>query len=160
MYHYKDAGLKNVWLVNGYSVRKTAYGQGVVIEDVTGLTRTICKALVRKPGRLSGAEFRYLRLHLDMSQKALAKFFGNTEQSVANWEKSGRVPLWADRGIRLVWEGNEEGSQAIKTVMDRLRTIDRILSSKIVIRETRAGWRSEIESPKASAIAKRQRLAA
>ena len=31
MYHYTDGGLRNVWLVNGYEVRQTPFGEGVVM---------------------------------------------------------------------------------------------------------------------------------
>jgi hypothetical protein len=27
MYHYTDGGLRNVWLVNGYEIKKTPYGE-------------------------------------------------------------------------------------------------------------------------------------
>ena len=29
MYHYTDGGLRNVWLANGYEIKKTPYGEGV-----------------------------------------------------------------------------------------------------------------------------------
>lgn len=93
MYHYEDGGLKNVWLVNGFTIKKTPYGKAVSIEDVPGLTHAICAALAGKIGRLSGAEFRYLRLHLRLSQKSLAQCFGNTEQAVALWGKNRACPI-------------------------------------------------------------------
>ena len=37
MIRYHDAGLRNVWLQNGYEEKRTAYGKGLVIEDVEGL---------------------------------------------------------------------------------------------------------------------------
>jgi DNA-binding transcriptional regulator YiaG len=104
MHRFDDAGLRNVWLLNGYKIVKTPYGLAVSYHDLDGLTRTICAALVKKSGRLTGVEFRYLRLHLRFSQNALARILGNTEQSVANWEKKGRVPLWADKHLRILWQ--------------------------------------------------------
>ncbi|MEO6022277.1 MAG: hypothetical protein ABIP64_04020 [Burkholderiales bacterium] len=145
MYEFKDAGLKDVWLANGYVIKKTPYGEAVAIEDVPGLTRVICAALVKKPGRLTGAEFRYLRLHLRLSQKSLAKLFGNTEQAVALWEKNDRVPLWADKLLRLLWSEKENGNETIKRVMDRLDVIERLVSSRIVVSETKRGWKSRVE---------------
>eukprot|EP01032_Pedospumella_encystans_P022930 gene22930-biopygen18703 len=47
MYHYTDGGLQNVRLVNGYRVQKTPYGQAVAIDDLEGLTQTICTALTK-----------------------------------------------------------------------------------------------------------------
>ncbi len=146
LYRFSDAGLKNVWLMNGYTIKRTRYGDAVVIQDVAGLTRVICRALVRKIGRLNGAEFRYLRLHLRLSQKALAKLLGNTEQSVANWEKRGRVPLWADKHIRILWQAAEEGNETVKHVVARLNDVERLLNQRIVVEETRRGWRSRVEN--------------
>lgn len=33
MYHYTQCGLDNVWLENGYKVKKTAYGQAVAVRS-------------------------------------------------------------------------------------------------------------------------------
>lgn len=146
LHRFDDAGLRNVWLANGYTIKRTAYGNAVAVEDVEGLTRVVCRALARKLGRLDGAEFRYLRLHLRLSQKALAKLFGNTEQSVANWEKRGRVPLWADKHIRLLWEAAQDGDETVKRVVDRINEVERLVNQRIVVEETRRGWRSRTEA--------------
>jgi hypothetical protein len=61
MYHYTDGGLRNVWLANGYEIKKTPYGQGVAFHDLDGLTSSICAALSQKAGVLTGSEFRYIR---------------------------------------------------------------------------------------------------
>ena len=145
MYHYEDGGLKNVWLVNGFTIKKTSYGKAVSIEDVPGLTHAICAALAGKIGRLSGAEFRYLRLHLRLSQKLLAQCFGNTEQAVALWEKTGRVPLWADKYIRILWKAQEAGNETVKSVVERINLIDQLVNQKIVVEETKRGWKGRVE---------------
>ena len=145
MYEFKDAGLKNVWLANGYDFKKTPYGEAVAIEDVPGLTHAICAALVKKPGRLTGAEFRYLRLHMELSQKSLGKLSGNTEQAIAIWEKTGKIPFLADKFIRLLWLEREDGNETIERVMDRLNVIERLVSSRIVVSETKRGWKSRVE---------------
>ena len=103
MLKYDDAGLRNVWLANGYEVHDTAYGKATSFHDIHGLTRAICAALVDKPGPLTGAEFRYLRLHLRLSQASLGKLLDVSEQSVALWEKRGRIPRLADKHLRLLW---------------------------------------------------------
>ena len=145
MRKFSDGGLRKVWLANGFAVKRTPYGEAVAIEDVPGLTRAICAALTKKPGRLTGAEFRYLRLHLRLSQKALGQLFGNTEQAVAIWEKKGKILLLADKHLRLIWVEHNNGNEAIKRVMDRLNIVERVTQSRIVLRETRAGWKSEVE---------------
>jgi putative transcriptional regulator len=145
MYKFTDGGIRNVWLENGFAVKKTPYGDAVAIEDVPGLTRAICAALANKPCKLTGTEFRYLRLHLGLSQKNLADLLGNTEQAVDIWEKTSKLPLWGDRNIRLLWKAREDGNETIKRVMDRLKIVEQVTQSKIILKETRSGWKSRIE---------------
>ena len=61
-----------MWLANGYELKKTPYGEGVVFHNVDGL------------GML-------------LSQPALGKLMGIDGQSVARWEKTSKVPRWADK---------------------------------------------------------------
>ena len=145
MKKFDDAGLQSVWLANGFATKDTRYGAVETINDVPGLTRAICLTLAGKIGRLSGAEFRYLRLHLRLSQKSLAQSFGNTEQAVAMWEKTGRVPLWADKHIRILWKAQEAGNETVKKVVDRINLIDQLVNQKIVVEETRRGWKGRVE---------------
>ncbi len=145
LHRFDDAGLRNVWLVNGYQIVDTRYGRGVSYRDLDGLTRAICAVLARKPGRLTGVEFRYLRLDLRLSQKSLSELLGNTEQSVANWEKRGRVPLWADKHLRLLWLAANDGHQPVANVVARLNVVERLINQRIVVEETRRGWRSRVD---------------
>ncbi len=147
MIRYNDAGLRNVWLENGYQEKRTAYGRGLVIDDIEGLARTVCKALTKKRGRLTGSEFRYVRLGLRLSQKNLARLLGNNEQTVALWEKRGNVPVWADRNLRMLWIAKEDGNAGIGRVMERLNTVERLLNEQIIVEEGRRGWKSRVEVP-------------
>lgn len=147
MLKYDDGGLRNVWLANGYEVHKTTYGKAVSYHDVHGLTRAICRALTTKPGRLTGAEFRYLRLHLRLSQVSLGKLLGVTEQSVALWEKRGKIPLLADKHLRLLWTEKHDGNEPIVRAMQRLIEVERMVRQKIVVRESvRKGWTATAET--------------
>lgn len=145
MHRYNDAGLRNVWLANGYTIQSTPYGKAVAIENIDGLTAAICRALANKPGRLTGAEFRYLRLHLAMSQKSLSRLLGNTEQAVALWEKKGRLPLWADKHLRLLALARDDGNEPLGRALERLEIVDRLVNSRLVVKETRSGWKSRYE---------------
>ena len=114
MYHYTDGGLRNVWLANGYEIKKTPYGEGVAFHNVDGLTRSICIALTRKASLLTGAEFRYIRsAGMLLSQPALGKLMGIDGQSVARWEKTSKVPRWADKLVRLLYTAHAEGNEPI-----------------------------------------------
>lgn len=94
---------------------------------------------------LNGAEFRYLRSHLRLSQNALAKLPGNTAQSAANWEKRGRFPLWADKHMRILWQASQEGQRGGQNVVLRLNDGERLLNQRIIVKETARGWSSRIE---------------
>ena len=62
MIRFDDGGLRNVWSANGYPFPSIRYGKAISFHDLYGLTRAVCTTLKRKPGHLTGAEFRYLRL--------------------------------------------------------------------------------------------------
>ena len=90
MYHYTDGGLRNVWLANGYAKHSTLFGDGVAIQDLGGLTQAICTVLTKKPGVLSGVEFRYLRnAGMLLSQPAL----GSSWAPTASQSRAGRSPV-------------------------------------------------------------------
>lgn len=141
MYHYTDGGLRNVWLANGYAKHVTPFGDGVSIHDVAGLTAAICGALTKKPGPLTGAELRYLRsAGMLLSQPALGKVMGADGQSVARWEKTGRVPRWADKLVRLLYLAHADGNVPIRRAMERIRVVERLTGQRIVVKETRGRW--------------------
>ena len=103
MYHYRECGLPNVYLINGYREVKTPEGSGIAIEDVEGLHMTIARDLVDAKPTLSGPEVRFIRKFLDLTQSGLADLLGVEDQSVRRWEKIARVPRQADHGVRLVF---------------------------------------------------------
>ena len=140
MYRYSECGLRDVWLVNGYRREPTPYGEAVAVDDVAGLHQAIARRLVESKPKLSGAEFRFLRRELDLSQAKLARSFGLTDQTVAIWEKTGRVPAWADRFIRCLWREQTEGNAQISALIDRLDTLAQPAGGKQLFQETKRGW--------------------
>ncbi|MBN3756806.1 helix-turn-helix domain-containing protein [Paraburkholderia sp. Tr-20389] len=139
MYHYTEAGLQNVWLANGYNVRKTKYGEAVSIEDADGLHRAIGRKLACK-SYLTGAEFRFLRKELDLSQHRLADLLGTTEQTVALWEKRGKIPKTADRMFRAIYLETVDGNVKLKELIERIANRDRKVEEKMIFQDTDAGW--------------------
>lgn len=132
MYRFIDNKLGNVWLENGYVEKETPYGKGVSFHYLDGLIDVICHALAEKPGKLTGTQFRYLRSSLQLSQKALGKLLGCTEQSVAKWEKYGRIPKAGDFLIRLMYvQAQRKGAKVIDAVAT-LNAIDFAKSTKII----------------------------
>jgi len=125
MYHYEECGLPNVWLTNGYERIETTYGKVVKVHHVEELHKAIALSLIQTKPRLSGAEFRFLRTELDLSQARLAVYFGYEAQSVANWEKKGNVPKLPDRCLRFLYQEKAEGNVHVSQIIDRLNNLDR-----------------------------------
>ena len=154
MYHYTDGGLRNVWLVNGYEVRQTPFGEGVVIHDLDGLTRVICLTLAEKPGPLTGLELRYIRsAGMLLSQPALGKLIGVDGQTVARWEKSGRVPRIADKTVRLHYLAHAQGDEPIRTAVERVKTVERLVGQRRVVEDLRAHWEPDGSAGTAESLA-------
>ena len=145
MLKYTGCGLRNVWLQNGYSAKQTPYGKAVAIQDVEGLHRALAKRIALKP-RLTGAEFRFIRKELDLSQAALARMFGFEAQTIALWEKNkARVPKLADRMLRLIYREDAEGNVKIREIIDRENDADRKDRevTKMIFVDTAQGWVSK-----------------
>lgn len=146
MYHYTDGGLRNVWLANGYEIKQTPYGEGVSFHNLDGLTTSICIALTKKAGVLTGIEFRYIRsAGMLLSQPALGKLMGIDGQSVARWEKTGKVPKWADKLFRLLYLAQAQGNEPISAAVDRVKTVERLIKQKIVVKESRGQWKPSLQ---------------
>ena len=117
------------------------------------MTSAIRLALTQKPGKLTGAEFRYLRSALQLTQRSVGKLLGCSEQAVAKWEKQGRIPKAEDYLIRRLYVEKFHGHERIGAVVDTLNAIDRVSNSKIVISESHQKWTYKIEAPDREPIA-------
>ena len=140
MYHYTECGLNNIWLENGYREKKTPYGKAVAIERADDLHAAIADRLVNRKPSLSGGEFRFIRKELGLSQAALAHILGNDAQTVARWEKSGRVPKMGERFLRALYREREQGNAKIDELIEHLNTLDERRREKLLFAETRSGW--------------------
>jgi transcriptional regulator with XRE-family HTH domain len=87
-YHYKASGLDNITLLNGVTTQDTPYGSMVTIENIHGLHRAIALTIIEKGKPMTGAEFRFLRKQMGLSQRELAKRMRATGRTVANYERS------------------------------------------------------------------------
>lgn len=102
MHHLRGCGLPNVQLVDGYVVREK--DQSVAYQDIDGLYKAIAQTVACRGADLTGAEFRFLRKRLGMSQGDAGELVGCTDQTVAKWEKGElRVPVAAGRLLRATW---------------------------------------------------------
>lgn len=142
MHHYTGCGLRNVYLKSGFRKHKTPYGGGVSVEDVEGLHRAIALHLVGHKPRLSGTEFRFLRKELELTQAQLAALLGNDAQSVALWEKTGRVPKWADLIVRALYREVVEGKAGIVELAECLSKKVETEPPKMIFSGTKSGWKA------------------
>ena len=92
-YHYKECGLSNVYLLNGFTIiNDEEYGECVSINNRAALEVTIAKNIINLQRPLSGEELRYLRKTMNLSQKAIGEQIGLSEQTIARWEKDESKP--------------------------------------------------------------------
>ena len=129
LYHYRECGLDNIYLVNGFELVETPRGQGALIKDVPGLHRAIGQMLVREKKALSGREFRFLRHELNLTQQSLAAIMRVDTQTVARWEKRGteEVDGPASSLIRVMYEEKINGNRDIIEPLQKLAELDEIL---------------------------------
>ena len=80
-----------------------------------------------------------------MSQPSLGRLIGIDGQSIARWEKTGKVPKWANRMVRLVFEAHADGNTAIRRVVGRINDVDRLVNQRIVLEQTqKRGWQTMV----------------
>ena len=140
MYHYTESGLQNVWLANGFKIRKCEDGDAVAFVDAYGLHQAIGRHIAAK-GYMTGKEFRFLRKELDLSQNRFATWIGMTEDMVSKWERLGRVPKSACRFMQAIYLEKVDGNVRITEMVERLANLDREQSERLVFEDTQTGWR-------------------
>jgi putative transcriptional regulator len=126
-YRYRACGLDYVYLLNGVTQRHTAYGAMVSIENVHALHHAIGLQIVENAQTIVGAEFRFLRKQMGLSQRELASRMHTSDQTVANYEKGKTEPGPADAFLRIYYllhilPGEEAPPDVLKTLSDRLRS--------------------------------------
>lgn len=144
MYHYTECGLDNVWLRNGYEITETRYGEAVAFHDVDGLHRAIGMDMVCNSPALTGAEIRFLRKEMDLSQSHLARILGATEPTVRGWE-AGRTQISkpAERMLRTLYLEHVGGDGSVRDLLERLSEMNReIHRRRLELTEVGGGWRS------------------
>lgn len=56
-----------------------------------------------------------------------------------------RSRISRDKHIRILWQAAEEGNETVKHVVARLSDVERLLNQRIIVEDTRRGWRSRVE---------------
>ena len=143
VYHYTDSGLDNIYLQNGYVRHKTAYGEGVSIQNTEALHKEIGRWLVSLPKPLNGAELRFLRLEMELTQRHLAGVINAQEQTLRLWEKhrTKAIPGSADRLLRAIYLEYIGGDGRIRRMLDRLATLDQLKHAEGSFQKTNNRWK-------------------
>ena len=141
-YHYEECGLDDVYLLNGFTVHKTPYGNGVSVSDADALHKAIALHICADKPLISGKEFRFLRKLMDMTQAEMAILFGCDAQTVARWEKGeSDIKGTIDRIIRILSLGYIKGAIDPLEVVTRISNIDDKTDIDMSFKVTQGGWK-------------------
>lgn len=141
LYQYAGCGLFNVFLKNGYELVSTNYGEGVTIHNLDALHEPIGHAIVESASALNGAEFRFLRVELGLTQEALALMIGKDVQSIARCETgvSKRVDPAAERILRIVYHERFKQPGTIEALLRKVEA-SAPAPRKFIARESKSAW--------------------
>ena len=145
MYHYRESGLENVYLTNGFREITRGENTYVAIDDVDGLHQAIAKTIINKPAPLTGPELRFLRLEMDLSQVMLARVIRSNEQSIAKWEKGETkkgIPGSTEILVRVIAKERllkQDGP--VSELIETLAKLDRQVVHRLNFAETEDGWK-------------------
>lgn len=150
MYRYEGSGLPYVYLKNGFELVESPYGQGVTIHDIDGLHNALGNTIVNSPEQVTGQEFRFLRVELNLSQAGLAAALGCNEQSVARWEKgkSSQVNAPAERLLRVLYKEAKLGAKKLAPILKSLQDLECTPAPprRFVASERRDTWSARAEA--------------
>ena len=101
--------------------------------------------LIQEKKALDGAEIRFLRHEMDLSQRMLGNLLNKSSQAVARWEKGqSRMDGAADRLLRLLYESQATGEgheNGIRELLEHLAALDSSDVGDVQFEDTGEGWR-------------------
>jgi DNA-binding transcriptional regulator YiaG len=122
-YHYKDAGLPNVYLA-GIRYYICEICQQIVkaeIPAIKDLLDAIARAIVTKHSPLKGVEARYLRKRLGIKATEFAAILDSSPEQLSRWENEhNEIRGATDRLIRLAYTFLSKDSK-LKAVVSRVQ---------------------------------------
>ena len=124
-YLYKECGLDNIYLMNGFSIENVDGEDTVSIHNIEGLWKAIGLDLATSKKTLSPKEIRFLRTQMNKTQSDLARMLRVDDQTVARWEKKkSKIPGPADLGLRILFLNSEvaqpEGNKILIKLQDTI----------------------------------------
>jgi len=140
--HYTDCGLDNVYLISGYEIENTPYGEGLSIKNLDQLHLAIGCNLSSQKKVLSGKELRFLRKQMNLTQSDLGQFLGLSSQQVARWEKGeSEISGPADLLVRALFIQTAGGDLDLQKLAKSLGETDAPMSEKSFYEKTIQGWK-------------------
>jgi DNA-binding transcriptional regulator YiaG len=141
MYQYSECGLDYIYLANGFDYVTSPAGKAIVIQDVDGLHEAIGRFLLRERATLGGAEIRFVRHELGLSQSSLACNLGVTEQTVRRWEQDRQsLPKTADAVLRLMYSEKFGGNEKVSNILKRMADLEDEIDRRVVLEESDDVW--------------------
>lgn len=128
-YHYKASGLDNIYVAkSGVCIKEDpVYGRLEWIKNIEILHRQIARALIERKVALNGAQFRFLRKEMEMSQALVARVFGVPVEEINLYEDNRnelvRGPV--DRLMRVLFIEFDNGQSSIREMIKDIATLDR-----------------------------------
>lgn len=139
LYHYKECGLDNVFLSNGYTVDEEG---NLFVQDIHGLYAAIAETIVFLGRKLKGKEVRFIRHYLDLSQKGLATLLGVEYITVHRWE-TGKVKITktAEKFLKTILYDCLNKKEGIREIIERLSDFSNHREKKdISFSHKNSGW--------------------
>jgi DNA-binding transcriptional regulator YiaG len=150
-YHYKECGLDNIYLMNGFQIEDVDGEDYVSVDSIDELWKAIGLNLVTSQKLLSPKEIRFLRGQMDKTQAEVASLLRVDDQTVARWEK-GKVRLsgTADIALRALFLGSPvsqpQGSEILSKWIETLRKLverDSPMSDDIAFVQNDHSWKMQ-----------------
>lgn len=113
IYHYKECGLDDVYLVNVRICTCANCDEELVcIPAMPQLHTGIGEELLKKDSRLNGKEIRFLRKNMGLKAVELQEYLGVDNATISRWEHGNqKITPPHDRLLRMVYATLKEISQ-------------------------------------------------
>lgn len=136
MYHYTECGLPNVYLKNGFTIEHIDGEDYTSIDDMNNLHVAIAQTIADSHTALRPAQFKFLRIELNLSQKMLGHRFGVSEQTIARYEKGqSDIPRTTDAALRSLFMEKLEKTNSVSYFLDLLSDVEAQQAAKEILLE-------------------------
>lgn len=140
-YHYTECGLDNIWLANGFEIKDTPYGEGVVLQNIDSLHQTIGLSIAENSGSMSGKELKFLRREMDLTQARLASLINADEQSVGRWERGEHeISGPASRMVSMLYLDFVHNIDGIRERIEEIAALDKPTADRRILSFDENKW--------------------